>query len=157
VPEASRDSSSGTFGKIILSTHRVIIRRATYEEAKHLKDFDPFIGDRRIDNWRGELFIYAIRNDIAGFVSYSSNSFYDRPFIKAVCVAEPYRRHGVAFELIRQVLTVYSGIEVWASTEHDNISAQSLFIKSGFIKRGEISDLDGKGTCEFFYCHEAIL
>ena len=68
------------------------IRRLTYSEAKQLKTFDPFIGDRRVDNWRGELFGYAIESEVVGFISFTSNAFYDRPFIKAVCVAEPYRR-----------------------------------------------------------------
>lgn len=33
----------------------MLIRRAKYEEAKKIKEFDEFIGDRRIDNWRGDL------------------------------------------------------------------------------------------------------
>jgi hypothetical protein len=40
----------------------MIIRRATYDEAKSIKAWDVFIGDRRIDNARGELFI-AVEND----------------------------------------------------------------------------------------------
>jgi hypothetical protein len=34
-----------------------INRRATTTEAKELRQFDEFIGERRIDNWRGELFL----------------------------------------------------------------------------------------------------
>jgi len=140
-----------------MTSPQATIRRATYSEAKQLKNFDSFIGDRRIDNWRGELFISAIGDAVVGFISYSSNAFYDRPFIKVVCVAEPARRQGIAYDLIKQVLNVYRGIEVWTSTEHDNISAQQLFIKSGFTKRGEIQNLDGIDTCEFFYCCEGTL
>ncbi len=76
------------------------IRRAKYDEAKKIKEFDVFIGDRRIDYWRGELFVALIGSELAGFIYYNSNQFYNRPFISAVCTKEKYRRTGIATALI---------------------------------------------------------
>lgn len=132
------------------------IRRATYSEAKALKDFDPFIGDRRIDNWRGELFVALVDSSTAGFISFSSNLFYDRPFIRSICVSERFKRNGVGTALLKQVLEIYSGIEIWTSTELDNKAAQKLFEGCGFQLRGAIKGLDGGGTEEVFYCNTNI-
>ena len=46
------------------------IRRASYDEAKRIKEFDVFIGDRRLDNWRGELLVCVADGTVIGFVSH---------------------------------------------------------------------------------------
>jgi ribosomal protein S18 acetylase RimI-like enzyme len=134
-----------------------IIRRATYNEAKRLKEFDEFIGDRRIDNWRGELFV-AIAGDLpVGFVSFNSNEFYHRPFIAVVCVHQDHRRRGIAMRLMQRVLELHEGIDVWTSTESNNAVAQDLFAKLGFKSAGSLSFLNRDESLESFYVRPGTL
>lgn len=133
------------------------IRRPTYEEAKSLKEFDVFLGERRIDYWRGELFVCVDGVEVVGYISHSSNMFYNRPYIVSLCVRESHRRKGIGRQLIQRVLSMYEGLEVWASTESWNVAASGLFNKLGFIKKGEIAGLDGDENIEHFFVFRAAL
>lgn len=132
----------------------MIIRRATYDEAKGIKAWDVFIGDRRIDNWRGELLIAIDDGDIAGYIAYSSNLFYNRPFIALLCVKESKRRKGIGRGLVQRVLSVYEGIDVWASTEEWNLPAVSLLESLGFRKMGAIRGLNRDESVEAYFVHQ---
>ena len=131
------------------------VRRATYDEAKRIKEFDVFVGDRRVDNWRGELLVCAEGGTVHGFVTYSSNLFYNRPFISLLCVREEYRRRGMAAALAERVLDIYDGLDVWTSTELGNEPAIRLFHKLGFSQKGRIEGLDDDQSVELFFCREA--
>ncbi len=127
------------------------IRRAKYDEAKKVKEFDVFIGDRRIDNWRGELFIALTDGELSGFIQYNSNQFYHRPFISLVCIKEKYRRRGIASALFQKVMGIYDGIDIWTSTEDNNIEAMKLFEKLGFKNAGSLSYLNRDESKETFF------
>lgn len=130
----------------------MIIRRATYDEAKAIKTWDVFIGDRRIDTNRGEMFIAVEDTDITGYIVYSSNMFYNKPFISLLCVKENHQRKGIARALMQKVLDVYTGMDVWTSTEEWNEPAIRLFEKLGFIKKGGITGLNKDESTEIFFC-----
>lgn len=127
------------------------IRRATYSEAKKLKEFDEFIGDRRINNSRGELFVAFYNNELAGFITYSSAYFFDRPFIQLLCVKKDFRRKGIAKELVTKVAEMYREIDLWTSTEEWNIEAENLFVKIGFTKCGKIQGINKDNIEEVFF------
>ena len=129
----------------------MIIRRATYEQAKSIKAFDVFIGDRRVDNTRGELFIALEGDELLGYIAYSSDYFFNKPFIRLLCVKETAQRKGVADALVKTVLNVYTGLEVWTSTEEWNEPAIKLFQKLGFIKTGALSGLNTDNANEVFF------
>lgn len=131
------------------------IRRATYDEAKGIKDFDVFVGDRRVDNWRGELLVCVEDGSVLGFVTYSSNLFYNRPFISLLVVRERHRRRGIAAALVARVLDFYHGLDVWISTEEGNEAAIALFHKIGFERHGRIDGLDHDQSVELFFCRRA--
>ena len=122
------------------------IRRATYDEAKGIKEFDVFIGDRRIDNWRGELLVCVEGGAVLGFVTYSSNLFYHRPFISLLVVREAHWRRGIAAALVRRVLDIYDGLDVRTSTELGNEPAVRLFEQLGFSRKGRVEGLDDEGS-----------
>lgn len=127
------------------------IRRASYSEAKQLKEFDEFIGDRRINNSRGELFVAFYNNELAGFITYSSAYFFDRPFIQLLCVKKEFRRKGIARELMLKVAAVYEEIDLWTSTEEWNVAAENLFISLGFVKCGTIQGINKDNIEEVFF------
>jgi ribosomal protein S18 acetylase RimI-like enzyme len=133
----------------------VQIRRATYDEAKRIKDFDVFVGDRRVDNWRGELLVSVEDDVVLGFVTYSSNLFYNRPFISFLVVREGHRRRGIAAALVARVIEIYDGLDVWISTEEGNEAAVQLFHKMGFDLKGRIDALDHDRSVELFFCRRA--
>ena len=127
------------------------VRRATYDEAKRIKEFDVFVGDRRVDNWRGELLVGTEGGTVLGFVTYSANLFYNRPFISVLCVREEHRRRGIATALVQRVLDLYDGLDVWTSTEQWNEQAIRLFQKLGFSHKGRIEGLDDDQSVELFF------
>lgn len=131
------------------------IRRATTEEAKSIKSFDPFIGDRRIDNWRGELLVCVEHDAVVGYVSFSSSLFYHRPFVALLFVRESHRRRGIGRQLIERVLAHYEGVDVWISTEEANQPASQLFERIGFERMGTIRGLDHEHSVEAFFVHRA--
>ena len=131
------------------------IRRPTTDEAKRLKEFDPFLGERRIDNWRGELFVAADAENILGYITFSSSLFYNRPFISLLFVREAFRRQSIGTALIRRVLDLYEGLEVWISTEAVNEPAVRMFTGLGFRSAGRVEGLDGEGSVELFFKHPA--
>jgi len=98
----------------------VEVRRAMDDEVKRIEEFDVFQGDRRLDNWRGELLVCVEGGTVLGFVTYSSSLFYNRPFISLLAVREGHRRRGVAAALVGRVLEIYDGLTVWISTEEGN-------------------------------------
>lgn len=126
----------------------MIIRRATTPEAKGLRQFDEFIGERRIDNWRGELFVCVLDEEIVGFICFNANSFFNRPFIHTLQVREDARRKGVATALVRRVVSLYDGIDLWTSTEDWNTAALTLFEREGFVQQGGIQGLNADGVAE---------
>jgi ribosomal protein S18 acetylase RimI-like enzyme len=129
----------------------MIIRRATYDEAKSIKAWDVFIGDRRIDNARGELFIAVESDEVQGYITCTSDFFFNKPFIRMLCVRETAQRKGIANALVKTVLDVYTGLEVWTSTEEWNEPAIRLFEKNGFEKSGAISGLNKDKSAEIFF------
>lgn len=129
----------------------MIIRRATYDEAKTIKTWDVFIGDRRIDNGRGEMFVAIADEEIAGYIVFSPDMFFNKPFIRLLCVKENHQRKGIANALILKVLNTYAGLDVWTSTEAWNQAAMQLFEKLGFTNRGTIAGLNTDGTAEVFF------
>lgn len=131
------------------------IRRATYDEAKSIKAFDVFVGDRRVDNWRGELFVCAEGETVLGLVTCSASLFYNRPYISLLCVREGHRRRGIATALVERVLEAFDGLDVWTSTEQWNEPAIALLHKVGFGEKGRIDELDDHRSVEIFLCHKA--
>lgn len=133
------------------------IRRATYEESKSIKLFDEFVGDRRIDNWRGELFVLVEDEEVVGYISFSSNLFYNRPYISIVCVKQTHRRRGIARHLMQRMLDLYEGLDVWVSTEQWNDAALELFATLGFKRMGAISGLNRDDAAELYFVRRALL
>lgn len=110
-----------------------------------------FIGDRRVDNWRGELLVYVDGGTVLGFTTYTANLFYNRPFISLLCVREEHRRCGIASALVKYVLGIYEGLDVWTSTEEGNEPAIRLFQKLGFSQKGRIEGMDHEQSVELFF------
>ena len=141
------------------------VRRASDEDAKRIGEFDIFTGDRRVDGWRGELLVCVDedrdqadcdgRRDgagvVVGFITFSSNVFYNRPFIGFLLVREGHRRRGVAAALVRRVLEIYDGLDVWVSTEQGNEPAIRFFEKLGFEPKGRVEGLDHERSVELFF------
>lgn len=92
---------------------------------------------------------------VLGFITYSSNLFYNRPFISFLLVREGHRRRGIAAALVGRVLDIYDGLAVWTSTEEGNEPAIRLFHKLGFDRKGRIEGLDHEQSVELFFCRSA--
>ena len=131
------------------------ICRPTDAEAKQIADFDVFPGDRRVEARRGELLVCVEGGVVLGFVTFSADLFFNRPFIGFLAVRDGHRRRGVASALVRRVVELYDGLDLWVSTEEANEPAVRLFHKLGFEPRGRVEGLDGEGSVEVFFCRRA--
>jgi GNAT superfamily N-acetyltransferase len=81
-----------------------------------------------------------------------TRSFFRRPFIEMLQVAEAERRKGYGNRLLAELET--KGLrhgEIWTSTNRSNKAMRSLLRKRGFVLTGRVSRLD-RGDVELFYC-----
>ena len=130
----------------------ITVRRAIRSDYPIIKAYDPFMGDRREDIERGELFV-ADHDDhrAAGYLKLSSAMFFNKPFVTYLCVKSEFRREGVASKLLLGIEQHVGWHRLFISTEEDNIAMQELLAKLGYEKCGEITRLNENGVPEWFY------
>ena len=80
----------------------------------------------------------------------ADTSFYGYPFVWLVVVAQPYRRRGVATQLIKHAEWLFRGRKLFTSTNESNLASQKLMEGLGFELSGRIEHLD-EGDPELVY------
>ncbi len=71
-----------------------------------------------------------------------NDAFYDHPFIALVVVRESARRRGIAGAIMRTLEAQCRGSKLFTSTNASNAPMQGLLSKLGFIRSGQIDNLD---------------
>ena len=130
----------------------ITVRRATRTDYPIIKEYDQFIGDRREDIERGELFVADCdEHQGAGYLKLSSSMFFNKPLVTYLCVNPTFRRKGVATELLLGVEKHVGWERLFISTEENNHAMRELLPKIGYQKFGEITRLNENGVAEWFY------
>jgi GNAT superfamily N-acetyltransferase len=101
--------------------------------------------------------VYVLTREglIAGY-GVLTKSFFQRPFIEMLLVAEEERRKGCGDALLARLESVASRAgEVWTSTNRSNKPMRRLLRKRGFVFCGRVSGLDA-GDPELFYVKKKL-
>jgi len=76
--------------------------------------------------------------------------FYGYPFVELLVVHPDARRRGVGSALLAYVEKTQPGEKLFTSTNQSNIVMQTLLEKSGYVRSGQIDNLD-EGDPEIIY------
>lgn len=113
--------------------------RRFYGQETNQSELRIFIKNR-IDNKDSEIFVATIDGQLVGytqlFPSFSMIKLCKIWILNDLFVSKPFRGKGVASELIETVLRCSKQDQrkqVWLLTGNDNINAQKLYLKKGFI------------------------
>lgn len=133
----------------------VIIRPAEVPDYKIIVEYDQFLGERRIDMERGELFVADVGEARAvGYFKLTSNEFCHKPLVSIVIVRPEYRRQGIATAMIEEAIRRASWTKVYTSTEPGNLAMHNLLHRIGFKLVGTIEGLNFDGDDEVFFCYD---
>ncbi len=124
------------------------IRKAIYSDLAAIHSFDIFAGDRVKDIERGDCFVAVLDESIAGYVVFN-HSFYLKPFIQFLCVASPFRRQGIANQLLAYVEDLCDGEKLFTSTESDNLPMLRLLNRRGYRVSGVIENIQTQAEVVF--------
>ena len=119
------------------------IRKGLFSDYPKLVKFDEFIGDRRLELQKGEIWVCDRKGDVAvGYVRISTDHFFSWPFVSFLCVEEKHRRCGVAYDLLKQVCEHGDFPRLYISTEEGNNEMLSLLEKLEATPIGQIDQLN---------------
>lgn len=128
------------------------VRPALFEDYPIIDEFDEFLGDRRIDMQRGEVYVCENSdNEAIGYLRISKNHFFDWPIIVNLCVNENYRRRGAGYNLIRYAMKLEFLPRLYISTEKDNTPMNNLLLNIGADEIGYLDKLNFSGERELIY------
>jgi len=126
--------------------NEIVVRQARFEDFPSLSEFDDFLGDRRIDMQRGEIFVCDCAGDTAvGYLRLSTNHFFDWPLVVNLSVKESFRRLGVGTSLLRFAIELNHLPRLYISTEQSNTPMRELLAgieapAIGFVDQLNIDD-----------------
>ncbi|WP_371227090.1 N-acetyltransferase family protein [Pseudomonas sp. QE6] len=92
----------------------------------------------------GQCWVAADASDATVLMGYGvlNDSFFEQPFIPLVVVRDSARRHGVGSAILRVLESQCRGPKLFTSTNRSNEPMQGLLGKLGFIRSGQIENLD---------------
>ena len=118
----------------------VEIRQAKLEDFEEIAQFDMWGGDRKKEIAQGFVFVAGQEGKIVGYITLDQ-SFYERPFLRYICIRRELRRKGIGELFMRFAEEQYKGKDLFSSTESDNLPMLQLFKKNGYKISGWIENL----------------
>lgn len=124
------------------------IRPATLDDYPALCSIDSIAGK---DSARRDCILSWLRsaephvaeaNGMVAAYGVLTDQFFGYPFIEMIMVGEKYRRIGLGEALVRHFQSKTTGAKLFSSTNASNGPMQTLFCKLGFVKSGQIDNLD---------------
>ncbi|MBN2284799.1 MAG: GNAT family N-acetyltransferase [Tissierellales bacterium] len=132
-------------------------RQGTEEDSYGIKAIDSAINSvlnrsEFIDSSlkQGTVLVALDDGEVVGY-TVVNRSFFDRPTIEMLMVAESRRGRGVGRALLQRAQElVGTENELWTSTNESNSRMQALLVSEGFKQTGRIDNLD-PGDPEIVY------
>ncbi len=124
-------------------------RQGTEEDSYAIKAIDSAINSvlnrsEFIDSSLKQGTVQVVLDDgeVVGYFVVN-RSFFDRPTLEMLMVAESRRGSGIGRELLRRAQAIVgTGKELWTSTNESNSLMQALLASEGFKQTGRIENLD---------------
>ncbi|WP_417309700.1 GNAT family N-acetyltransferase [Devosia sp.] len=125
------------------------IRPAGRADIAALLDLDPIARTERarrdaIARWAaaGQCHVALRDGEVAGYVVFT-HGFFGQPFVELLMVRDNARRAGVGAALTNHcVERAGEAPKLWCTTNTSNAAMQGLLAKLGFIRSGQIDNLD---------------
>ena len=134
------------------ASERIVVRPAQFADYKIIREYDEFLGDRRLDIQRRELLVADLGDERAvGFLKATASAFLDRPLVELLCVAQALRRRGVATRLLEAACKHYRGCQIYLTTEESNGNMRRLLDAIGWANVGYIDGFNISGERELIY------
>ncbi|PID64081.1 MAG: hypothetical protein CSB44_00140 [Gammaproteobacteria bacterium] len=128
------------------------IRPARFDDYPRIISYDVFLGDRRLDIQRGELYVCDTENSSAvGYMKITRNQFLDWPLLAALCVDTKFRRRGFGTALLNHAQGLETAIRMYLSTETGNKAMLRLLEKAGAQRIGYLDKLNLNDERELFF------
>ena len=126
------------------------IRKANSNDLGTINSFDVFSGDRGAEIERGEIWLGVDEelNVVTSYLTFN-HSFFNKAFIQYIVVAEPYRKKGIANELMAHIEDVVKQEKIFISTETTNLTMLKLFERRGYKIVGVIEEIQDCGEIVF--------
>jgi GNAT superfamily N-acetyltransferase len=130
-----------------LNTTSAVIRPAWNADLAAMKQVDPSLNEA--ERSRAATRALSLGRswvaDVGGFtVAYALTSFtfFGKPILERVAVAEVYRRRGVALALVNQCEASHQDDRMFVTVPSSNAAMTRLLAKAGFVGSGVIYNLD---------------
>jgi RimJ/RimL family protein N-acetyltransferase len=119
---------------------------------KIIRDYDEFLGERRLDFQRGELVVADHENNKAvGFMKLSAGEFLSWPLVSVICVSERFRRKGIGRALVDYAWQSSRSPCVYLTTEGSNHAMRALLAAAGWLEVGHIDRFNVDGDSELIF------
>lgn len=133
---------------------QTIVRLARNEDIASIIELDPIA---KQDQGRRAFIANAVAagqcwaavdgvdaEDASALLGYGvlNQSFFEHDFIPLVMVKDSARRRGVASAIMRMLESQCQGGKLFTSTNTSNLAMRRLLVQLGFIKSGQIENLD---------------
>jgi ribosomal protein S18 acetylase RimI-like enzyme len=130
-----------------------VVRLAVSIDIEQILAIDPSALSRRtlIQNAvsGGECFVAGNNGVLLGY-GLMNHDFFDRGFVRLICVDTAHRRLGVATRLFDEFEMQCKSNRIFTSTNLSNQPMQGFLVSRGYVLSGMIQDLD-EGDPEMFY------
>lgn len=125
------------------------VRPAERADFAALLDLDPIARTERsrrdaIARWAaaGQCHVALRDGEVAGYVVFTQR-FFDQPFVELLMVRDSARRAGIGAALLAHCIErAGAAPKLWCTTNRSNTAMQGLLGKLGFIRSGQIDNLD---------------
>ena len=111
---------------------QIIVRDGLFTDYPKIKDYDEFLGDRRLDLQAGRLVVADIGPHVAaGYACIDPDRFMAWPLLSRLCVSTEMRDQGIAITLLEHVVNLTRFARLYTSTEASNTVMLHIFKKVG--------------------------
>jgi ribosomal protein S18 acetylase RimI-like enzyme len=133
-------------------THRIFTRAAIPDDVEAMLSCDAY-AQAHEDQYRdrdqavraavgkGQCLLAMRASQVAGY-ALLHHDFFDHGFVSLVVVSPAFQRLGVGQRLLAGAEDACTTAKLFTSTNQSNLAAQGLFASAGFVRSGQIDNLD---------------